>query len=66
MDSWKLQETELPIKEHTWAGSRTPSYMCSLVFMLVPQQLKQELSTSLLCSRASCSPNWDTLSGLSG
>ena len=26
LDPWGLPETELPIKEHTWAGSRSPAH----------------------------------------
>jgi hypothetical protein len=49
-----LPENESPIKEHTHAGHRSPTYVCSLVFMQVPPKLEQGLMRTPLSACGSC------------
>ena len=68
LDPWGLPETEPPTKEGAWArhGSTTHmQQMWSLVFMLVPQLVKQSQPFNLLLPFGSDFPGWAALSGLS-
>ena len=58
LDLWGLPDTDPRTKDM--------EQMCSLVFMWIPQQLKQGMSLNLLSVCGSYFPNWGDLSGLSG
>ena len=64
-----LVEIEPPTKELKCTWPWPPTYIwhiCSLIFIQVPYQLKQELSLTLLSAFGSLSLSWTSLFNLSG